>query len=392
MDQRRVRISAVRRHLRGGSVTKICRSVGKSRRWFYYWLHRYSPSDKHWARTRSRAPHRQPRKVSKSIERLVCQIRKRLLEHRYSQRGAVAIQWEFRRLGVDPFPAIWTINRIIQRHKLWRNQRRTHHRPLYPKITASKPGVLHQLDLVGPRYLRGGVRFYNSHLIDTYSNAVALEVLPTKQAEAICQALLAQWRRLGVPRFLQVDNELSFRGSNRYPRSFGLLVHLCLYAGVEIIFIPEGEPWRNGIVERFNDTHDKSFFRRQRFSSLEHLGTETYVFEQFHNQHHRYAKLGQRPPSAVHKPSLRTKRLSRLDLATLRRSWRDGRISFVRLTDRNGSVRFFAERFIVDPTLVHEYVKGTISTRDNLLRFYHQGRYVKAIRYRVSKNPLLLHM
>jgi hypothetical protein len=304
----------------------------------------------------------------------------------------VAIQWELRQLGINPLPAVWTINRIIRRHKLWPTRVRHRPRPAYPKRDASPPGELHQLDLVGPRFLSGGICFYDSHLIDAHSNAVALEVLDSKQAQAICQALLAQWRRLGLPRFLQVDNELSFRGSNRYPRNFGLLLHLCLHAGVEVVFIPEAEPWRNGIVERFNDTHDKTFFRRQRFTSLEALRRETCVFEQFHNCHHRYAKLGQRTPNNVHSRRRQTKRLRFLDLTKVRRSWKDGRISFIRLTDHNGSVRFFTERFLVDPALVHEYVTGTITTRNDRLRFFHHGKCIKTIRYRVSKNRLLSHM
>ena len=388
MDQRKIRISAVRRHLRGGSITRICRTLGKSRRWFYYWFHRYSPKNNRWANERSRAPHHQPRKLPKNTERLVCQVRRRLLAHKYSQRGAVTIQWELQRLGVNPLPAIWTINRIVRRHKLATHKLRGRHRPPYPKMLVTAPGVLQQLDLVGPRYLSGGVRFYGSHLIDTFSNAVALEVIHTKQAEAICSALIEQFRRLGVPLYLQLDNELAFKGSNKYPRSFGLVVRLCLQLGVEIIFIPEGEPWRNGIIERFNDTYDKSFFRRQRFPNLDVLRDEVRIFEQFHNQHHRYAKLGQRTPESVHKYRSNS-RLSRFDIATLARTWKDGRISFIRLTDSHGTVRFFTERFIVDPFLAHEYVKGTISTRKSLLRFYHQGHCVKVVRYRVSKNPLL---
>jgi putative transposase len=392
MEQCKTRVSAVRRHLRGESVTAISRALGKSRRWLYYWLQRYSPTTKGWFLDRSRAPHQQPRKLSKNTEHLVCEVRKRLLEHKYAQRGAVAIQWELRQLGVDPLPATWTINRIIRRHKLWRKRIRARHRPPYPKLDASAPGMLQQLDLVGPRYLSGGPRFYGCHLIDAHSNAVALEVLRSKHAEAISQALLAEWQRLGTPCFLQVDNELSFRGSNRYPRNFGLVVRLCLHAGVEMVFIPEGEPWRNGIIERFNDTFDKSFFRRQRLPSVEALDREVHTFEQFHNQHHRYAKLGQRTPSAIHVRGSKTNHLRRLDITKVCRSWKDGRISFVRLTDHRGAVRFFTERFVVDPTLVHEYVTGTISTHDNRLRFYHHHKCLKVINYRVAKTPLLSHI
>ena len=44
------------------------------------------------------------------------------------------------------------------------------------------------------------------------------------------------------------------------------------------------------------------------------------------------------------------------------------------------------------PTLVHEYVVGTITTKDDRLRFYHRGSCVKTIAYKVSKGPLLSHM
>jgi len=392
MDQPQMRIDAIRRRLRGESVTSICHALGTSRRWFYYWFHRYSPADASWSRDRSRAPHHQAQKLPPDVERLVCEVRNRLLGQKYAQRGAVAVQWELRRLGVHPLPGIWTINRIIHRHNLRPAVLPKLPRPSYPKIKAERPGVAQQMDLVGPRYLAGGVRFYGLHLIDICSNAVALETVTTKHYVPVCQALLAQWHRLGLPRYLQVDNELSFRGSNRYPRGFGLVVRLCLHLGIEIVFIPEGEPWRNGIVERFNDTYDKSFLRAQRFGSLVHLRCELRAFERFHNENHRYAKLGQRTPQAVHARKSRRVPPDRVDLSHVRKTWKDGRISFARLTDSRGTVRFFTERFLVEPTLVHEYVVGTISTKDNRLRFYHQGRCVKTIVYKVSKGPLLSRM
>ena len=65
--------------------------------------------------------------------------------------------------------------------------------------------------------------------------------------------------------------------------------------------------------------------------------------------------------------------------------WRDGKISFVRLTDETGAVQFFTERFKVAPGLIHEYVQGTIFTKPGLLKFYHQGRVVRIYRYTVTK-------
>ncbi|MGH2745124.1 MAG: hypothetical protein ACRDN8_22060, partial [Thermoleophilaceae bacterium] len=51
----------------------------------------------------------------------------------------------------------------------------------------------------------------------------------------------------------------------------GEVVRLCLHQGATPVFIPQGEPWRNGVVEHYNDTFDKRFFRSERFGSREVL-------------------------------------------------------------------------------------------------------------------------
>ena len=63
-----------------------------------------------------------------------------------------------------------------------------------------------------------------------------------------------------------------------------------------------------------------------------------------------------------------------------------GKISFIRLTDHKGAVHFFSERFEIATGLVHEYVRGTIFTKQNLLKFVHQGKIVKVFRYKVTKS------
>lgn len=386
MEEQDRRIHAIRRFLQGDRISEICRALGRSRQWFYYWRRRYTAEDPTWAQTRSRAPHRRPTQTPAAVERLVCAVRQRLVTTKYAQRGALAIQWHLGQLGVDPLPAVWTINRILKRHGLAAKPRYVPRGTPYPAVVARRPHQVHQLDLVGPRYLRGGTRFYGVHLIDAYSNAVALAAVPSKRDSEVVVALVAAWRRLGLPRVLQVDNELSLRGSNRYPRSFGLVLRLCLARGVEVVFIPEGEPWRNGIIERFNDTYDKLFLQSQWFRDLAHLRAELPRFEAFHNTQHRYAKLGQRTPWEVHS-TVRPRRLPRPYARHQQGlSWRDGRVSFIRLTDQAGTVRFFSERLPVDPTLVHEYVTGTIDTRMGRLTLAHQGRVVKVYRYVVTKH------
>ena len=138
------------------------------------------------------------------------------------------------------------------------------------------------------------------------------------------------------------------------------------------------ESWRSLTV------YDKLFFRPQQFKSLARLQTELLRFETFHNQSHRYAKLAQRTPWSVHTAKSHRLLPKSFVLHLKRLPWRDGKISFIRLTDHKGAVHFFSERFEIATSLVHEYVRGTIFTKQNLLKFFHQGKIVKVYRYKIT--------
>ena len=58
--------------------------------------------------------------------------------------------------------------------------------------------------------------------MDLFSHQIYIESQRTKQDRQVASSLLRCWKVVGVPDFLQLDNELSFRGSNRHPRSPGL--------------------------------------------------------------------------------------------------------------------------------------------------------------------------
>jgi len=84
---------------------------------------------------------------------------------------------------------------------------------------------------------------------------------------------------------------MSFYGSREHPRGMGPLIRLCLHYGVEPWFIPLGEPWRNGMVENFNNHYQQKFLRKVVMASVEDLQSGSLVFEQRHNSKYRYSKL-----------------------------------------------------------------------------------------------------
>jgi transposase InsO family protein len=109
-------------------------------------------------------------------------------------------------------------------------------------------------------------------------------------------ALWGTWHRLGLPEHVQADNELAFYGNPVHPRGMGPLIRLCLGQGIEPWFIPLREPWRNGVVEKFNDHYRSKFLRRVEIAVAAALRPASLAFEQKHNSRYRYTKLGGQTP------------------------------------------------------------------------------------------------
>jgi len=193
---------------------------------------------------------------------------------------------------------------------------------------------------------------------------------------------------MGLPDYLQIDNELSFRGSNKHPRSFGLVIRLCLHFGIQPVFIPIGEPWRNGVVEKFNDTYGKKFFRRQWFHSYSALKRQSKNFQRFHNKHHRYSCLKGKTPYEVLNASNDNAatigpntKLPKLDEVA------DGNIILIRFIRSNRVLDIFGEKFKVSKELVYSYVKAIIVTKIHRLQLYLGDDLVDSFDYQLPVRP-----
>ena len=199
-----------------------------------------------------------------------------------------------------------TIERILKRAGLVERRRRQRPKSKglpYPAPPAEAVGDVHQADLVGPRHLDGGMPFVALNCVDVVPHAAAIGIAPDQREETITEALIGLWERLGVPLRLQLDNGKPFLLGSA---SLGEIARVALHQGATPVFIPQGEPWRNGVCEQFNDTFDKRFFRSERFSDREVLGERALAFEGFHNANHaigradagRRTRCGPRPSGA----------------------------------------------------------------------------------------------
>jgi putative transposase len=221
--------------------------------------------------------------------------------------------------------------------------------------------------------------------MDVYGHQAYIESQRTKQDRQVAASLLRCWKVMGLPDFLQLDNELSFRGSNKYPRSPGLLIRLCLHFGVQPVFIPIGEPWRNGAIESFNDTYNKKFFRRQWFPSYAALKRQSKNFQRFHNKHHRYSCLkGKTPFEALRAADFQPVTIGANTKLPNLEKLPDGNIILIRFIRSNQMLDIFGEKFKVSTDLVYSYIKAVIVTSIHTLQLYLGDEFVKSFDYKLS--------
>lgn len=389
LDEEQVRQEAIRRYLQGEPPFLICRDLNRSKPWLFKWLGRYESGRDTWYQEESRSPKQIANKTSEKLEHLIVATRKRLEQIKYAQIGTLAISWELKKLGLEKIPQPWTINRILSRHGLvTRKDSKSSYegsgKP-YPKEIPNLPGELQEGDVVGPRYLAGGTRFYSFHLIDVGSHKIALNPDLRANDLSLAEGLISSWKRLGVPKSLKLDNHQVFRGSNRHPRSFGLIIRLCLSLGVEVVFIPFSEPWRNPFIERFQDTWRKTFFRSQHFASFEELATESLAFEKFHNENHRYSILSGATPSEVEKRASFRPRLLPESFSIPDKRPDKGKIHFIRFVRSDLLLSILSEKFRLKPSLLYQYVTATIYVKEQKLRVYREYELVQEFEYRLPK-------
>src|SRR6516162_9633412 len=162
-DEFSARQRAISLRLAGQPVKHICSALGRVEAWFYKWWRRYLEAGPEGLYDLTRANHHVAQRLSPEMERTILSIRRRLQAHatpatRYSLIGADAIRAELKALSVRPLPGRRTIERVLQRNGL--TAPRVRLAPLvprqkYPGPQARASNQLHEVDLVGPIYLKG---------------------------------------------------------------------------------------------------------------------------------------------------------------------------------------------------------------------------------------------
>jgi hypothetical protein len=328
------------------SKATICRQLPCSRPWLDRWLSRYDPDHVESSlQDRKAGPHQPYSHWPAELRQQVIEMRRTRSQRDqwpYALKGAAAIYYELQALQAAEVPPIRTIHAwlvkagLVPPHPGSQEPRQS--KP-FPGPRADTVNTIQQLDLKGPIYLRGSDhKYYLAVLRDRYSRRCAIQALQSREASGIVKFLVESWQWLGLPCYLQMDNALEFRGSNRYPRSFGRVIRVAVDLNIEPLFNPPCEPWRNVGVERHNG------FVGERVLAIDcadfaALQREVQTCQIACNDTHRLPALeGFTPNEVVAKASLHflAPKYQRHHLRSLPQN--HGHVSFIRLIRKSGRI------------------------------------------------------
>jgi transposase len=399
------RRKAVELYQQGKGFEKILQIIHRSRGWLSKWLGRLREQGLQGLQDQSRAPKHVWRKTAPRLEQKILAIRKELESHKtrrstFAGIGTEVIQWELKQRKMAPIPSISTLTRILAKHGCTKKGKKpkSKSREPYPAFRVEQIGDLHQTDLVGPRYLRGpkGVtRFYSFHTVDVAGHAVATTQFRDKQALSLCSHLVSAWKRLGLPRGSQMDNEMAAAGGGRYPYSLSQVIRLHLLVGIQMVFIPTGEPGRNACVESFNHLWQERVLRRHSCPTLVALRRLDQRFLNYYHYHKPHRALTQADHATRFPGVLRDRhwrKIRHIPGGFCLKRYRDsrghlhlpmarGRVSWIRKVDGSGYIEVNGNSYFIRRALAGQYVVATLFTHRQNLVIKQQGRRTKSYKF-----------
>ena len=215
-------------------------------------------------------------------------------------------------------------------------------------------------------------KYYIYTVIDIENHLAGVYPIQDKSAKSIAPCIVDFWSVYQMPDYLQMDNELSFRGSNRHPRGLGLLMRIAISNRVTPLFIPVAEPWRNGVIENFNNNVQK-YFLSQPFTSFEDIQLKAKDFTAFHNDNHRYSSQNNKTPNELLSEIEYFSKLNKTIDLSEKPYVDEGYLIFVRFIRSDLTITILNSSFKVQEKLIYSYVEAIIQIEKHLLIIKHKG-------------------
>ena len=397
-DEIRYRRQAFKFFELGKSPVEILARLPRSRAWLFKWKQRFEEHGWQALDSLSKAPHHSSHGYRPEVVRLVVQTRRRMEKSTVGLISARALQQELlRQRRLTTVPSQTTIKRWLHEAGVLGQSQTAASVAYYPGLPPQATAVTFSFDWIS-RYLTGGEKVFVFHTLDLQTRALAQTIRADKSTDSACDHLLRACVDLGLPDFLRLDNDAAFTGLGRHGRQFGQFVRTALYFGIELLFIPPGEPKRNHDVERINGLWAGSFREKDHFNSSAQLRRKSPKFLTWYQTYDPPALDGLTVGEATrehprhHLPERQIVELpNELPLTA-------GRLHFTRPVSAGGEIQILKEPWKVSRSLAGQYVLATLDLRRQELLIYHRrstradAHLIRQYEYEVDEpiKPLLL--
>lgn len=338
------RVSAIHLLRSGLSATVVAAQVGRSLSWVYKWRKRYF-ENQDWEdlKDRSRAPHHHPRQLSQELRQAVKEARSELeAEAKQSRKlsyiGGYAVHNRLKQKGVHPVPSRASIERILTEEGMTRPYSIQEVKVAYPHLHPTQPHQLVQVDIV-PRFLpdQGGcVSCFNA--IDVISRYPTGAQSLTKHSRDALLFLRKVFQELGIPEYLQMDNEGCFSGGFTHPGVIGQAVRLGLYVGTQPLFSAFRLPECNYAVERFHQDYLANTWDKEDMPDLAHVQENSTPFFDLYRHSGHHSALDGLSPAEVQWAQPVMKLAENFQLPSGKLPITQGKVHFIRIVQKDHAI------------------------------------------------------
>lgn len=369
-DQRLQFVLAVRQGR--GRIAALCRAFGISRQTGHKWLRREAQAGSVAALAdRSRRPHHSPQRTDEATTARVVAARD------YFGWGGAKLAAVLAAEGVHLAPR--TIDRIIRR--TGRTRADVSPTAAGQRFERSAANDLWQMDAKGAYPLGAGGRCHPLSILDDHSRyAIGLFALPALSTVLVQPALIACFRRYGVPRAMLMDHGTPWWASANAEGLTTLAVFL-LKQGIQLLYGAVRHPQTQGKVERFHRTLGERLRWRGMPTTLAAFGAAFRWFRAEYNHVRPHAALQFQPPASRFLPSPRVYRPQPP-------AWTYPGDVLLRRVHATGMIQFGGSTFFVSEALRGEEVACTPFDDRVLITYRHM--HVRELHLRTRRSVPLL--
>lgn len=251
---------------KGYCTKRILQQIPRSRAWLAKWRKRFTREGGKAFDSLSRAPKTSAQSYTAQAVAVVLRVRRRLQASRVGLCHARAVQQEILRHKLQGrVPSLSSINRWMRGAGVTQRTQVEPTAVFYPALHLPPHLRWQAMDWTA-RYLTGGTKVFVFHTLDLQTHALCQSIARDKSSGAAINHIREAFSELGVPDFLQVDNDSAFTGIGTKWRFGGDFMRVALYLGVELIFTPPGEPKRNHQVEGVHNLWATAFWNKDHFN------------------------------------------------------------------------------------------------------------------------------